>query len=282
MVEGRSVPVHDTHLYVEERGHGFPLVVLHGGPGLDHCEFGDYLDPLGDGFRLLLVDQRGHGRSDHAVAAGTLTLEQLASDVSALVATLGHERYAVLGHGWGGLVALQHAVDAPGAAAATIASSAVPSTRYLLGVRRALETFEPVELRAQVVAAFSEEEDPGTPDRLRASFDAQMPFHFADPTDPRIPDFLRRTGDITFTRRSVQVRIEVEDRLGAVDQPVLACTGRHDRICGPDAAEAIAARAPRGELTVFERSGHRSYAEEPERFLAVVRDFLGRATAGAG
>ena len=59
---GRLVEVADTKLYVEERGEpsAFPLLVFHGGPGLDHTEFGDYLDPLAEGgsYRLVLVDER--------------------------------------------------------------------------------------------------------------------------------------------------------------------------------------------------------------------------------
>ena len=38
-------------LFVHEVGDGFPLIVLHGGPGLDHSMFRPYLDPLGDEFR---------------------------------------------------------------------------------------------------------------------------------------------------------------------------------------------------------------------------------------
>ena len=45
---GELVDIGDTKLFVEARGEGFPVVVLHGGPGLDHHEFADYLDPLVD------------------------------------------------------------------------------------------------------------------------------------------------------------------------------------------------------------------------------------------
>ena len=57
------VEVGDTSLFVEERGSGMPLIVLHGGPGLDHHMFGDYLDGLADEFRLILADQRSQGKS---------------------------------------------------------------------------------------------------------------------------------------------------------------------------------------------------------------------------
>jgi pimeloyl-ACP methyl ester carboxylesterase len=149
VAEGRLVSVGDTRLNVVERGIGYPLIVLHGGPGLDHRSFGDYLDPLADEHRLLLVDQRAQGRSDRAPEE-TWTLERMAADVDALARALELERYAVLGHSYGAIVALQNAVDFPGAAAQTIVSSGVPAARFLAEVDANLAAFEPVELREQV------------------------------------------------------------------------------------------------------------------------------------
>ena len=126
--EGRQVDLPDTSLHVVEVGtdDGYPLVVLHGGPGLDHHEFGDYLDPLASrGYRLVLVDQRSQGRSAPSPES-TWTLEKMADDVVFLARALGLERYAVLGHSYGAFVALQNAVDFPGMAAQTIVSSEVP------------------------------------------------------------------------------------------------------------------------------------------------------------
>ena len=74
------VDVDDTRLYVESRGpdDAFPVLVLHGGPGLDHTMFGDLLDPLGAACRLLFVDQRAQGRSG-ASDPGTWTLARMAA-----------------------------------------------------------------------------------------------------------------------------------------------------------------------------------------------------------
>ncbi len=62
-------------LFVHEVGEGFPVILLHGGPGLDHTHMSPWLDSLGDEFRLLYVDGRGQGRSErvepvNAVARG--------------------------------------------------------------------------------------------------------------------------------------------------------------------------------------------------------------------
>ena len=43
---GHYVVIGDACLYVVERGSGYPLLVFHGGPGIDHHSFGDYRDAL--------------------------------------------------------------------------------------------------------------------------------------------------------------------------------------------------------------------------------------------
>jgi proline iminopeptidase len=57
---------------------------------------------------------------------------------------------------------------------------------------------------------------------------------------------------------------------------VLVLAGRHDRTCSVPAARAIAAGIPGARLVVFERSGHMTFAEEPEAYRAVVREFVSR------
>ncbi len=285
---GRLVPAHDTHLFIVERGpqDALPLLLLHGGPGLDHTEFGDYLDPLADRYRLVLIDQRAQGRSDRDSDPASWTLQQLASDVSAVAAALGAERYAVLGHSYGSMVALQHAADAPGAAVATVASGSVPSTRFFDGIARELETFEPESLRAQVAASWEREASVQTEQEVAELMHDQMPFHFADPLDPRMEDYHRQTAAARYAPAVLRnaslegggLTIEVEDALARVPQPLLACTGRHDRVCPPRASERVAELAPKGELHVFESAGHMTYVEANAEYLQVVGDFLDRAT----
>src|SRR5689334_18273353 len=77
-----------------------PLILLHGGPGLDHTELHPWLDALADDFYLIYVYQRGQGRSER-VDPATLSLSRFAADVSALARALGFTRYALLGHSFG-------------------------------------------------------------------------------------------------------------------------------------------------------------------------------------
>jgi pimeloyl-ACP methyl ester carboxylesterase len=273
----------DTRLYVDERGtpDGLPVLILHGGPGLDHTEFADHLDPLGDEFRLLLVDQREQGRSERGTAPETWTLEQMARDVGALAQGLGLDRYAVLGHSYGAFVALQHAVDDPRGPAASIISSGLPSERWLAGLDATLEAFEPVELREQVKASWARESEARTPEDVAALIADQLPFHFADPYDPRAvleADTVYAPEILAHAAANGYGSLDVEHRLGEIAHPVLVMTGRHDRLCTPEAAEFMSARIPGAELVILERSAHMGFVEEPEAYRVAVRDFLTRRT----
>jgi proline iminopeptidase len=283
---GASVRIDDCSLWVAERGpeDGFPLIVLHGGPGLDHHEFGDYLDPVcDDGVRLLLVDQRAQGRSEPTPPA-TWTLERMAQDVIMLALALKLRRYAVLGHSYGAFVALQNAVDYPGQAVVTVVSGGVASVRDLEGVADALESFEPAELREQVASSWERESSVTTSEEVARLLHDQLPFHFRDPNDPRIADYERRSAGAVYAPEVLRHfataeygGIDLEDRLPEVTQPVLVLAGRYDRVCPAEASERMARLLPRAELHVFEESAHMTFVEEPERYLKVVRAFLARS-----
>ncbi len=284
---GRFVGIGDTELWIVERGapDGYPLLVLHGGPGDDHHEFGDYLDPLGDRFWLVLVDQRGNGRSMDSPDS-TWTLPQHAADVVLLARALGYERYAVLGHSYGAFVTLQNAVDHPGQASQSIVSSGVGSIRWLADLDDKLAAFEPEDLREQVRRSWERESSVQTPEDFASIMHDQMPWHFGDPRSPLIAEYEEQTAGARYSPRILQLfaasgygGIELEDRLGEISHPVLVLAGRLDRTCPPGAAELMAAGIPGAELRVFEDSGHMTFVEERDAYVDTVRDFLDRHVA---
>jgi proline-specific peptidase len=273
---------------VLERGNGpLPLFVLHGGPGCDHTMFGDYLDPLTEGCRLLLVDQRSQGRSDPAPRE-TWTLGEMAADVERLAQTLELERYAVLGHSYGAFVALQHAVDFPGRPAASIISAGVPAAVFLEAVQRNLDAFDPAELRRQVSDSWAREAEARTQEDCRSLLSDQLPFHFRNPRDPRIDAVRAELGQAVYAPDVLRAAatsgygtIDVQHRLGAISHPVLVLSGRHDRTCSVQAGQAIADAVPDSELVIFNDSGHMTFIEEQPKYVAAVADFLARRATPA-
>jgi len=233
------------------------------------------------------VDMRAQGRSDMC-REETWTLEQMAKDVVSLAKNMELDKYAVLGHSYGAFVALQNAVDFPGAATQTVVSGGVPSSRFLSVVEKNLAEFEPESLRKQVTDSWAREAEAQTQEDFASIMHDQIPFHFGDPLDPRIAEYEERTAATVYSPAMLQHfakaeygGIEVEDRLENVTQPVLVCTGRHDRACTVKASEAMAKGLPKAELVIFEKSGHMTFVEENERYLEVVRGFLNK-TRSAG
>ncbi len=102
-------------LYVEECGNprGFPVLFLHGGPGSgcspDHRR---YFDP--SGYRIVLVDQRGAGRSTPLGGTHDNTTADLVSDLEIVRQRLGIERWVLFGGSWGATLALVYATHHPG------------------------------------------------------------------------------------------------------------------------------------------------------------------------
>jgi proline iminopeptidase len=107
------VPVEGARLYFRDIGGGPPLIILHGGPGFDHGYLLPDMDRLADRFRLVYYDQRGRGQSTWSVLPTAVSLQSEISDLDALRANLRLDQTALLGHSWGGLLALKYALHHP-------------------------------------------------------------------------------------------------------------------------------------------------------------------------
>jgi proline iminopeptidase len=278
--EGRYVDVGDTRLWVLEVGEGHPLLLLHGGPGLDHTQFRPWLDPLAERFRLIYVDQRSQGRSDLADSS-TWNLARLSDDVSALGRALDLSSYAVLGQSFGSFVALQHAVD-HGSASHYVLIGCLPGSRWLDRIESNLATLVPSDLRERVEASWEMETEVQTVEEFRRLLTDQLPFHFADPDGDPYREF--QTNVERHMRLSPAVLrefatndygvIEVEDRLGDIDRPVLVIASEFDRVTVPEAGWAIAEAVPRGECVLVKDAGHMSFVEKPAVVIRAIHEFF--------
>src|SRR5512132_4299777 len=108
---GTTMPIRDVSLFVKVVGQGYPLLLMHGGPSADHTTMLPF-QRLADRFTLVFYDHRCNGRSKGAPVS-SMTWENLTADADALRERLGFERWAVLGHSFGGHVALEYALRYP-------------------------------------------------------------------------------------------------------------------------------------------------------------------------
>ncbi len=258
---------------MEELGGGRDaLLLLHGGPGFDHTYLRPWLDPLAASFRLIYLDLRGHGRSRRE-AADSFRTDTVVADLEGLRAALGYDQWLLLGHSFGGFMALSYAVAHPDRLRALVLVTTAADIWSLLGyAARRLREAGGEEL-ADAWRTVSVDDAAFWAARRRT-----LPYMFAQPDAPRAAAVfagVRPAGApnaFWFKRQAAHYDLRV--RLPELAVPLLVIAGRQDRFMPMAASEALARALPRGRLQVFERSGHLPFVEEQAEFLESVREHL--------
>jgi proline iminopeptidase len=286
---GRLVTVAEgVRLYVREVGRGSPIVVLHGGPGLDMNYLAADLTPLvtlPPGNRLIFYDQRGSGRS---TLSSNVTADQLVADLDALRVRLGLQRLTLLGHSWGAGLAVLYAAAHPDRVDRMILADAIaPRFSGLSGYGAELRSRLTEDERALVDAALAKRNAARTPAQhaaaCRAFWGVFAKAYFSDQRA-----VARDKGDICAASgasiaNGLAVNASVMAGLGQWDwrpaaatvaAPVLVIHGAEDPI-RIDNAREWAETIPHARLVVLPRAGHMSYVEQPDAFFKAVTEFLG-------
>lgn len=120
---GCTESINDIEMYYEIRGEGEPLILLHGGGGIGANWSLIFAEPP-KGFRLIVPDMRGHGRTTNP--SQRFTFRQLAQDVLALLDHLGIERFKAIGMSLGAKTLLHISTAEPNRVEAMVLVSATP------------------------------------------------------------------------------------------------------------------------------------------------------------
>jgi pimeloyl-ACP methyl ester carboxylesterase len=280
------VSVGDIQLYVREEGAGRPLVLLHGGPGLDGSVFFPEIAALAsEGVRLLAMDHRANGRSGDGDPA-LWTVPQMAADVEALISALGLARPIVMGHSFGSFVA-QHHMAEYGTAAGYVLMGTVDSVEELGRIGERLAAFEPEHLREQVTRSWAEEATVETAEDAERLWRDQLPYHAADPEGATVRELQANATVIVF--RPAVLRhfasdgdyglVDNRERLSRRDLPVLILSGELDRTTPAASAHRLALLLSDADEVVIPGAAHMLLQEQPEAALAALRAFLARVPA---
>ena len=266
-------------MYVRELGEGPPVLVLHPGPGLDGTVFLPGVELLARSHRVLLADLPGNGHSPDG-DKNEWTLAGFARAVEHLARDLELEDWTLLGHSFGGFVAMQHLVDFPESLAA----------RYIASCTDASETPPPGEPedplaglsdedRERVAEGTAREQVATSPQQLKDAWMEQAPRLTV--SEAALARMLR---DVLFRPEMARPRdwgeLEALSTLAFSEKPVLAIGAELDRAIDPVAARRIAITAPRGELLMFDGCGHFPFAEQPQRYWEGVEAWLLRTAVG--
>ncbi len=276
------VAVNGTELFVNRMGAGEPIVIVHGGPVLEHGYLLPHLEPLADDYELIFYDQRLSGRSAGTADPESIRVSTFVDDIEALRETLSLDRIHLMGHSWGGMLAMRYAIRYPDNLRSLILLDSMAAST---GLWRAEEAALAERISPQAAAeltAFQQSE--GIRQRrpeaialmLRMAFRTQF-------TDPAKIDLLQIYVPADYAARSEQfgamgadlAAFDFHDDLTGMTAPTLVLYGA-DEPGGALGGEAIAAAIPGAELELIPAAGHFPFIENPTAFMERVRSFLGQ------
>jgi len=237
------------------------------------------LKPCADQFTLIYYDHRCNGRSEGAEVT-SMTWENLTADADALRQCLGFDQWAVLGHSFGGMVALEYALRYPQSLSHLLLMDTCGDARW--GQHNAPEILAKRGYSAAAVEA------------ARRFYNGQFTSSEYIPTVMKFlkaysyhPSLLGLAHDVVFGPH-VKFRPEatifgfskllkgwtVMDRLSEIKVPTLVSAGRHDFLFPPEHQAILADRLPHAQLELFECSGHNPQMEQTAEVIEVVKRFI--------
>ncbi|MEM7720512.1 MAG: alpha/beta hydrolase [Pseudomonadota bacterium] len=284
--EGQFVEVDGRRIHAVVKGTGPDLVLIHGAGGNAQDFTYQFVDQLTDRYRVFAVDRPGLGHSDRARSGlnGAFTTDaespiEQARLLAAATRALGAETPIVLGHSYGGAVAMAWALEEPAAAVVILSGATMPWPGDLRRYYRIFGSALGSGLGGALVSAFVPES------QVRSSLDGVFAPAAVDPgyyEGAAVPLAVRRD---TFRANARQVKslrphiVEMAARYPDVTLPVEILHGTADETVRTDIhAEPLRDALPNAELTVLDGSGHAPHHVTPKPVIAAID----RAAARAG
>jgi proline iminopeptidase len=289
-----TVDTPDGQIFYEVHGSGPPIVLVAGGPGGPRTSLRPEFDRLAQTHSVVYFDNIGRGRSSDLPAGRHHSPERDAQDIEHLRAALGFERFALLGHSYGGYPALAYAGRHPERLTRLVISSSGHSAqswqRNIDNVNRFIENQYP-EVWRELQAMRKQGMRSCAPAFQEAYGKPIAQLYWHDPAkaktrkkvsdDPR--DSFRQAvycdmlgDDAEVNVGGAMARFDARPALARVKVPTLVTAGRHDPVCPPVVAYETAAAFPAGvaQVRVFDDSAHRPWVEEGDSYFQALQAFL--------
>jgi proline iminopeptidase len=275
-----------ARIYCKTMGRGMPLLLLHGGPGADHSDFLPALKPLARRHQLVLIDERGSGRSERLGDPTSYTLELMVKDIECVRRHLQLTQWVVLGHSFGGILAQAYAVQHPKRLLGLVLAGTGSSARCIDADFRNLRKRLPAPLRSRLASCersgIFQANGAYTKRYAAASAKAIAPYMYARTPPQRFKNppplgmevlremWVRRSdfhidGNLKgfdFTRALARVRV-----------PSLVVIGDRDLV-STASADLTRASLPRATLIVMAEAAHMMFIDQTGRFNRLLQEFL--------
>ena len=269
------------NLHYVEQGHGQPLVLVHGWSQSTRC-FAKQLAGLSDAYRVIAVDMRGHGESPKPLHG--YRVARLAADLHDFLVQHDLREVALGGHSMGASVIWSYLEQFGAERVAKLIfidqAPLVTNGSGLSGEALAAAgcSFTPTSLYEIANAIASNRA--ATLQGLRSAFfsDTVSDADFAMAVNESLKVPAECAARLLIDHASQDWRDVIAEVIPSLNLPTLVFGGELASIFPPQAAAWIAAQIPGAQLSVFGRDeggSHFMFWENPRKFNAVLRDFLG-------
>lgn len=278
------VKIDEGKLFYQIVGKGDPIIVIHGGPGLDQGYLLPGMAALSKKHQVVFYDQRGSGRSivSH-IDPQHINTEQFVEDLETLRKALGFSKITLVGHSWGGFVAMCYAIKYKKNLNKIVIMNSLPATTA--GIH---DLAEEIERRIAPSAAEMEkiESSPeflnNDPQAISQYYGLFFYRYLYNPNDlEKINTKLEPQGVATGINVSKILEAEIftkfidlTDDLQKLKVPTLVILGEQD-VVPLSTAQEITKAIKGSQLIVINQCGHFPYAEKPKEWLEAVEKFLG-------
>lgn len=282
MAQDGFVSTQNANLYYQSFDERPVIVVVHGGPGLDQSYLLPQMSQLSKNYRVIFYDQRGSGKSNSTVInAKNINMDQFINDLETIRQSLKLNKMILLGHSWGGFLAMHYAIQYPKNVSALILMNSAPATSkgFHSFEQEYIKRTKPIskELEAINSSEKFKQFDPET----TALFYRKIFSTYID--NPKNINALTLTFTPVSAEHSGQIETllspyltgsyDLRSKLHTLNIPTLVVTGDADPI--PLWAEKeIADSIKNSQFTVIKHCGHFPYIEQPRILFSTIDDFL--------
>ena len=270
----------DAEIFYKIIGKGEPMIVIHGGPGLDHTYFLPQMAELASHFRLIFYDQRACGRSSENVDEFQISLKNLVRDIETLRDSLHLGKVHLLAHSWGGILGMQYAMNLSQKLESLILlNSMSPTSEHRKKEDSILAIRKTVEDSADFADIFQSKEFIQKESRayekiFRVMFRKEF-------FDRKYADSLTLTFPDSFVANSKKLNnlisdisdYDFRDNLREINTPTLIIYGDYDPL-SELAGEELVSLIPGAKLEIIKNCGHFPFIEKKKEFTELVVNFL--------
>jgi proline iminopeptidase len=269
-----------VQLHYRSMGAGAPVVFLSGGPGFEV----DYMVPVSDfvpaSFRRIFYEQRGTGRSRLKMTAENMTLHHVVADIEALRLHLKQDRLFLIGHSWGGMLAMAYAATHPSRIDRIILiGPGGPTLEFAQYFNDNIRTrLRPEDIEAErywnEAVKRGVDADKAALEAVRAItpgyfFDRAKALAFA----AQLPDSSLKAQVNVLLFADMARSYDSRPGLRQVDRPVLIVQGHQDPV-GDKTAEDIRNAIKSSVVKYINQCGHFPWLEQPDEFRRVMAEFI--------